>query len=149
VVLDSSTVISLARAGLLSLLARIPFDIVVLDVVWDEVVVAGRARQRADATAVEAALGSRPRVEAPEAGSVDEAVLLAAVSDGALACNDLTLGRRARNIGVRWIRTADLLVLLVRSGEMTITEAEGGLEALMHAGRISEAFRDEYLEVLQ
>ncbi len=148
VVLDSSTLISLARAGLLPVLTRLPFELVVLDVVWEEVVVAGRSGLHADAVAIEQALADRPRQIAPDANTVDEAVLLAAVDDGILACNDLTLGRRARNLGARWVRTADLLVILVRSGAVAITEAASGIEALFNAGRISQAMRDDYLEVL-
>jgi len=145
---DSSTVISLARAGLLPALSRSPIEPVLLDVVWEEVVVAGRSGQHADAVAIEQALSDRARQRAPVANTVDEAVLLAALDDGTLACNDATLGRRARNLGVRWIRTADLLVLLARSGAATTVEAVGGIDALFNAGRISDAMRDEYREAL-
>lgn len=148
-VLDSSTLISLARAGLLPLLGALPFQLVVLDVVWDEVVVAGRAGMHADAVAIEQALAAWPRQEAPRARTIDEAVLLAAADDGALACNDLTLGRRARNLGARWVRTADLLVLLARSGATAHAEAASGVHALYSAGRISLQMRDDYLEVLR
>ena len=147
-VVDSSTLISFARAGLLGFLARLPLPLVVLDVVWEEVVIAGRTGQHADAIAIEAAFGERPRERAPARGNVDDAVLGAAVSDGVLACNDLTLGRRARNLGVRWLRTADLIVLAARSGASSHGEAAAGIEALAHAGRITENLRDEYLEVL-
>ncbi len=147
-VVDSSTLISLARAGLLGVLSRLPLEVVILDVVWDEVVVAGRSGQHADAVAVEHALGGRSRRQAAGARTVDEAVLLAARDDGILVCNDVTLGRRARNLGARWIRTADLLVLQLRSGSWSEQEAVDGIEALLAAGRISEQLRDEYLETL-
>jgi rRNA-processing protein FCF1 len=149
VVLDSSTLISLARSGLLHVLVRLPLEFVVLDVVWDEVVVAGRSGQHADALVIEQALTGRERRKAPPAQTADEAVLLAAADDGVLACNDVTLGRRARNMGARWVRTADLLLLLVRSGSASEQEARGGVEALFNAGRITETLRDEYLEVLR
>ncbi len=147
-VVDSSTLISLARAGLLAVLPRLPVELVILDVVWDEVVVAGRSGQHADAVAIEHALNTRPRRPTAVAGTVDEAVLVAALDDGTLACNDMTLGRRARNLGARWVRTADLLVLLARSGAGGEKEAAGGIEALFTAGRISQQMRDEYLETL-
>ena len=92
---DSSTLISLARAGLLGALSRLPVEPVILDVVWDEVVIAGRLGHHADAVAVERALGGRPLRPAEVASTVDEAVLVAARDDGILLCNDLTLGRRA------------------------------------------------------
>lgn len=147
-VFDSSTLISLGRAGLLPVLAQLPMDVVVLDVVWAEVVVGGRTGQHADAVAIAAALAGYPHQVAPPAGSVDDAVALAAAVDGALACNDMTLGRRARNLGARWLRTADLLVLLARSGRTTSAEAIAGIDALHGAGRITDDLRAEYLEVL-
>jgi rRNA-processing protein FCF1 len=146
VVFDSSTLISLARAGLLPLLARLPVDIVVLNVVWDEVVVAGRAGQHPDAVAIADALSDRAHSLAPPARTVDDAVVLAAADDGALVCNDITLGRRARNLGARWLRTADLLILLQRAGTMTGTETRAGIESLYRAGRITDDLRVEYLE---
>lgn len=147
-VFDSSALISLARAGLLPLLARVPADVVVIDVVWDEVVQAGRAGQHPDAVAIADALGDRPPHIAPPARTVDDAVVLAAADDGVLACNDITLGRRARNLGARWLRTADLLVLLQRSGAATHAETLAGIESLYRAGRITDDLRREYLEVL-
>ncbi len=147
-VFDSSSLISLARAGLLQVLERMPFDIVLLDVVWDEVVVAGRAGQHADAVALAAVLDQYNRRQAPSAPSVDDAVLRAAADDGALACNDMTLGRRARNLGARWLRTADLLVLLHRSGRSSRLEAVAGVQALIDSGRITAELGNEYLEVL-
>ena len=96
------------------MLFRLPVEPVIVDVVWDEVVIAGRLGHHADAVAVERALGGRPLRPAEVASTVDEAVLVAARDDGILLCNDLTLGRRARNVGARWIRTADLLVLQLR-----------------------------------
>jgi predicted nucleic acid-binding protein len=148
VVIDSSTLISLARAGLLDVLSRLPGEVVILDVVWDEVVVAGRSGQHADAIAIEHALDDRPRRRADPAKTVDESVLLAAREDGTLVCNDLTLGRRARNVGARWVRTADLLVLQARSGSASGQVSIAGIEALFAAGRISEQLRDDYLETL-
>lgn len=146
---DSSTLISLARSGLLPLLDRLQVDIVLLDVVWDEVVVAGQAGQYADAVAIAAVLERYARRSAPSAHTVDDAVLLAAAEDGTLVCNDLTLGRRARNLGTRWLRTADLIVLLHRSGEASRIEATAGIEALIGAGRVTAELGIEYLEALQ
>ena len=147
-VADSSTLISLARAGLLGVVSRLPFEVIVLDVVWDEVVVAGHSGGHADAIAIEHALEDRPRRQAPKATTVDQAVLSAALEDGVLVSNDLTLGRRARNLGARWVRTADLLVLLARTGTWSNGEAASGIEALFSAGRITEQMRDDYREAL-
>ena len=62
--------------------------------------------------------------------------------------NDLTLGRRARSLGARWIRSADLLVILTEAQRCTRDEARSGIESLWSAGRITERLRDEYLERL-
>ncbi|MEO6121365.1 MAG: hypothetical protein ABIW46_08310 [Acidimicrobiales bacterium] len=147
-VFDSSTLISLARAGLLPVLSRVPVDVVILDVVWNEVVVAGRAGQHHDAVAIADALADRPRHPAPTARNVDDAVVLAAADFGALACNDITLGRRARNLGARWLRTADLLVMVWRTGRATVGETRSGIESLYRAGRITDDLRLEYVEAL-
>jgi hypothetical protein len=148
VVFDSSSLISLARAGLLPLLPLLPVTVVVLDVVWDEVVVAGRAGQHPDATAIGDALSGATIQRSARQGTVDDAVVLAAAADGALACNDVTLGRRARNLGARWLRTADLVVLARRCGVAGPAEARAGIESLFSAGRITAQLRTEYLEVL-
>ena len=129
--------------GLLGRLSRQPR---ILDVVWTEVVVEGKAGQHPDAFVIDAALRTEPRDTAPDAPTIDQAVLQAAVADGVLLANDLTLGRRARSLGARWLRSADLLVLLSAAGRCTHEEARNGIESLWSAGRITDSLRDEYLE---
>jgi hypothetical protein len=138
--------ISLARAGLLQLLGRLSRRPRILDVVWEEVVVRGKASQHPDAFVIDAVLGGEPRDASPNAPTVDLAVLRAAAADGVLVANDLTLGRRARSLGARWLRSADLLVLLLEAGLATPEEARGGIDSLWSAGRITDSLRDEYLE---
>ena len=147
-VVDSSSLISLARAGVLDVLDRLPQRPRILDVVWDEVVTAGRAGQHADAYAIHAVLGHEPRHPSADAPTIDHAVLLAAVSDGTLLANDLTLGRRARNLGARWLRTADLILLVHLAGWSTAEEASHGIAALWSAGRITDSLRDDYREAI-
>jgi hypothetical protein len=146
--MDSSSLISLARAGLLGLLDRLPERPRILDVVWDEVVVKGKASQHPDAFVLEAALRTQPRDTSPNAPTIDQAVLEAATADGILVANDRTLGRRARSMGARWLRSADLLVLLASRRSCSRQEARNGVESLWSAGRITESLRDEYLERL-
>lgn len=147
-VIDTSTLISLARAGLLGLLDRSPLPVVVLDAVWHEAVVAGNAGGYADAAAIASALAAYERQPAPTSPTVDGAVLAAGRLDGFLATNDLALGRRARNLGVHWLRTADLVVLGARSGTDSFEEARNGITALMAAGRITPQLASDYLEDL-
>jgi predicted nucleic acid-binding protein len=155
---DTSTLISLAWAGQLELLGRAPVELVVPDEVRQEAVVDGLARGYADAAAIEQAIktipGSAPsratdaRTSADEMQSVDHAVLEAGRLHGALLTNDLALGRRAANLGVRWLRTADLVVLCVRSEQIDNDRGVAALKALHSAGRITEALLTAYLEDL-
>ncbi len=75
-------------------------------------------------------------------------MLAAGRLDGFLATNDLALGRRARNVGVAWLRTADLVVLAARSGLSSSEEARNGIVALLAAGRITPQLANDYLEDL-
>ncbi|MDN5861333.1 MAG: hypothetical protein L0H84_22250, partial [Pseudonocardia sp.] len=59
------------------------------------------------------------------------------------------LGRRAANLGVRWLRTADLVSVCVRVGAMSVERGVAALHALHSAGRITETVRDEFLEELR
>lgn len=149
-VLDSSSLISLARAGLLSLLQKLPVQPVIVDVVEAEVVDDGLARGHPDAAAIEGAIGALPRRSTPSGlASADAAVLEAARGVGTLVANDLALGRRARNLGVRWLRTADLVVLLAATGAMREDDARDAITSLADAGRLSPDLAGAYLEDLR
>jgi len=145
---DSSSLISLAKSGLLQLLSRVPIEPVILDVVAEECVDAGLARGHADAAAIEEAVAAFPRRMADRGVSADAAVLAAARGVGTLITNDLALGRRARNLGVRWLRTADLVVLATRTSTIGAGAARDAIVALRDAGRLSHELAVEYLEEL-
>jgi hypothetical protein len=55
-----------------------------------------------------------------------------------LLANDAALGRRATNLGVRWLHAADLVVLCAAGPGGWTPEAVVALDALHTAGRISE-----------
>lgn len=147
-VVDTSTLVSLARAGHLGILELSGLTPVVLDVVHAEAVDAGRAGGHADAVAIEAAVAGHELNAVDPTGSVDARVLHAAASVGLLLTNDLALGRRARNLGVRWLRTADLVVLAHRSGQLQAPAARAVIVALRDAGRLTAALADAYVEEL-
>lgn len=154
IAVDSSTLISLAWAGQLDLLSCSPVPLVVPDDVRREAVVEGLARGHPDAVAIEWAIKALPDGTS-ETGStptgsptVDHAVLEAGRVHGALLTNDLALGRRAANVGMRWLRTADLVVLCVRAGEVSKARGAAALRALRDARRITEDLLDAYLEEL-
>jgi predicted nucleic acid-binding protein len=145
---DSSSLISLARSGLLQLLSRVPVEAVILDVVAEESVDAGLAGGHADAAAIEEAIAGFPRRRGDRDVSADAAVLSTARGVGTLVANDLALGRRARNLGVRWLRTADLVVLAYRTSAIPADEGRAAIAALRDAGRLSPELASEYLQEL-
>lgn len=139
---------SLAHAGQLGLLDRSKLDLVIVDAVVREAVTAGLAGGHMDAAAIETALAGRPVTATPPAETTDAAVLLAAIDAGVLLSNDLALGRRARNSGVLWLRTADLVVLAFRSNRFGAVQARDAIAALHHAGRLTGPMADAYLKEL-
>jgi len=149
-VVDSSSWISLARAGLLGLLHTVPVEPVLLDVVHAEIVGEGRRGGYADAAALTAAVAPFPVMATKgREGQVDSRVLDVAQDIGVLIANDLALGRRARSLGVAWIRTADLIAVAVRSGSMSSADGIEALNALEASGRITRELADAYREQLK
>jgi len=149
-VIDSSSWISLARAGLLDLLRAVAVEPVLLDVVHAEIVDEGRRGGHPDAAALTAAVaGVRVTTTTGRERAVDARVLDAAQDIGVLIANDLALGRRARSLGVAWIRSADVILLAVRSGSVSSREGLDGLRALEDTGRITSELAEAYREQLQ
>ena len=148
VTIDSSTVISLAWAGLLGLLADAPFTVTVPKIVHDETVTHAVAAGHADAIAIRTAIVSFPLVTGLEQDSADDQVLAASYRTGTLLTNDAALGRRAVNMGVTWLRTADMVVLYAQLGLLDLRGARGALEALCAAGRITSDLLSYSLEEL-
>lgn len=85
---------------------------------------------------------------AESADVVDDAVLRVAQTVGGMLSNDLALGRRAANLGVTWLRTADLVMVCVRAGGLAPDHGLASLEALHDAGRITDEQLDAYREEL-
>lgn len=147
--LDSSTLISLAWAGRLDLLDHSPVELIVPEEVYQETVPEGLDRGYADAAAIEGAIARLDRSESAETNTVDDAVLNVGQAHGIVLTNDLALGRRASNLGVRWLRTADLVVLSVRTGQVATEYGSAALRALRSAGRLTEELLYDYLKELQ
>ncbi len=148
-VVDSSTWISLARSGLLPIVGRAPVEPVVLDVVRAECVRGGLAGGHADAAVIETLFaGMETESTTGTTGSTDETVLGAARRVGALVTNDLALGRRARTLGLLWLRTADLVVWSVRAGNLSAEEGRRAITALRAAGRLADELAQDYIEEL-
>jgi len=146
---DSSSLISLAWAGLLHLLVDAPLDLVVPAEVVEETVVEGLDHGYADAAAIGAAVKALATADPVGTRTVDEAVLTVGRRHGLLITNDLALGRRAANFSVRWLRTADLVVLCVRTGRISAGQGSAAVRALRSAGRLTDELARSYLEELR
>ncbi|MEW6581452.1 MAG: hypothetical protein AB1416_01655 [Actinomycetota bacterium] len=146
IVVDSSTLISLARSGNVDLLLESPLGVVIPDVAWQETVEVGRAAGDDDARVVEERLSHLERRASASDG--DAGVLEVARGSDGLVCDDIVLGRRARSLGVRWLRTPDLVLLLVRCGRISRSRGQGAITALREAGRLHEANALSYLKEL-
>jgi predicted nucleic acid-binding protein len=145
---DSSTLISLAWSGQLELLDRVPLRVVIPAAVRRETVEEGLEWGYPDAAAIERAIAALPVTEGAVAVTVDAAVLEAGRAQGVLLTNDVALGRRAANLGVHWLRTADLVMLCVRSGSIGPERGIAAVRALRSAGRLTEDLLHAYLEEL-
>lgn len=148
-VLDASTLISLAWAGQLDLLRHCPLELVVPAEVQQETVTAGLTRGHSDAAAIETAIAPLESQPPGAAGSADAAVLHLSRSMGTLITNDVALGRRAANLGAGWLRTADLVVLCVRSDRIASERGLAALQSLYSAGRITADLLDAYRKELE
>jgi len=148
-VLDSSSLISLAWAGLLDLLETAPVDFVVPAEVVGETVDEGLSQGYPDAAAIDAAIKALTIAERVGASTADDAVLAVGRRLGLLITNDLTLGRRATNVGVRWLRTADLVVLCVRTDRISPLRGVAAVRALRSAGRLTDRLARAYVEELR
>lgn len=147
-VIDTSSLISLAWSGRLDLIAAQPLDLVVIEGVFAEAVVHGRASGHADAIAIERAIEGAERAGNPTDGTVDESVVMAAGEVGVVITNDQVVGRRSQNLGARWLRTADLVVLAYRTGNWRADQATAAIAALHSAGRITHHLKADYIEEL-
>ena len=147
-VLDSSTLISLAWAGVLELLEVAPLTLVVPAEVIRETVLDGLDLGHADAAAIETATKGLTRAEPAGGRTADESVLRIGVRHGLVVTNDAALGRRAANLSVRWLRTADLVVLCVRTGRISPARGVAAIRALRSAGRLTDSLTRAYLEEL-
>jgi len=133
----------------LDVLQHCPLELIVPHEVRQEAVVEGLACGHADAAAIEAAVVPLGSMGSAETASVDAAVLDLGRTVGTLCTNDVALGRRAANLGAGWLRTADLVVLCVRSGGMDTERGLAALQALYSAGRITVDLLAAYRKELE
>jgi hypothetical protein len=130
------------------MLGCVPLRPVVPAEVRRETVEDGLARGYADAAAIERAIAELPVTEGSITGTVDAARLEAGRAKGVLVTNDVALGRRAANLGIRWLRTTDLIVLCVHTGSIGPMRGVAAVRALHSAGRLTEDLLRAYLQEL-
>jgi rRNA-processing protein FCF1 len=139
----------LARAGLLEILQAASVEPVLVDVVRAEIVDEGRQGGHPDAAALSAAVAGVASTSTGARATADARVLEAAQAIGLLVANDLALGRRARSLGVAWIRTADLILIAVKNGSVSMLDGGRALSALVASGRVTPELADAYREQLR
>lgn len=147
-VLDTSTLISLAWAGVLDVLRASPLSLIVPSEVYSEAVEQGRIGGHADAAAIESAVAPLEIRSSGQTGSVDERVLDLGRRVGLLITNDVALGRRAANLGAGWLRTADLVIVCARLDKIPVDRARAALRSLHDAGRITPELLEAYVKEL-
>lgn len=121
-----------------------PVRLIVPEEVYTEAVKEGRAGGHADASAIESAVKPLEIRSSGQTGSVDERVLYLSRIVGLLITNDVALGRRAANLGIGWLRTADLVLACLRLGTINKDRARAALQSLHDAGRITPELLKAY-----
>jgi hypothetical protein len=94
-------------------------------------------------------VSARPVERTAESPSADDRVLAAAADVGMLISSALAPGRRARNLGVAWLRTADVIVWMTGAGRISATAGAAAITALRDPGRLSGSLAESYLEDLR
>jgi predicted nucleic acid-binding protein len=161
-VIDTSTLISLAKISSLELLPKSRKKVVLPHAVYEEAVIQGEERGIADATVIKGFIKNygieivgtkrnfiralRSRISR-NLSKGDEAVLSVAFSAGAkeVLTNDDGLGKIAMGLGFRVMATPDLLMESVKEGAMNIQDFENFVRGLVVENRLGSALAELYL----
>jgi len=161
-VIDTSTLISLAKIGNLELLPRLRRNIVLPEVVFEEAVTGGEEKGIADAMVIKGFIETsglkilRSKIRSDEdlrkqiKGNLakgDEAVLSLPLSEKAseIITNDDGLCKIAMGLGIRVVSSPDLLMEALRKGVMDLQDFEISLRGLVVENRLSAAVAEFYL----
>lgn len=161
-VIDTSTMISLARISYLELIPKLKIDVVIPDEVYREAVIRGEEKGIADAIVIKRFINSyklkvvnieskyikalRQRLNKVLAKG-DEAVLSLAVKEKAKAIvtNDDGLGKIAMALGFCVNATPDLLIEGLRENVLDFPEFEALIRGLAVENRLSSVVGELYL----
>jgi predicted nucleic acid-binding protein len=161
-VIDTSTLISLARISYLELLPKLRKSVVLPHEVYEEAVIKGEEKGIADAIVIKGFIKNYGiEIVGTKSNSIkalrrqinrnlakgDEAVLSLALSVGAkeILTNDDGLGKIAMGIGFRVIATPDLLMEALKEKLMNIQDFEIFIRGLVVENRVSSALAELYL----
>jgi predicted nucleic acid-binding protein len=161
-VIDTSTLISLARIHCLDLIPALKINVILPDEVYEEAVVMGEEKEIADALVIKSFLKNnhvkKERVDNNNKQTLrhklnkilskgDEAVLALAIKRKAnqIMTNDDGLGKIASALGFRVIATPDLLLQGLIAKLFNIEEFEIYIRSLVLENRVSSVVAELYL----
>lgn len=160
--IDTSTLISLARIASLELLHKLKIHVIVPDKVYEEAVIRGVEKGLADAMAIKSFINTyklkivgikshgrdilRRKIGKTLAGG-DEALLSLALTERVkvVITNDDGLGKIAMGLGFRVLATPDLLLRGLRDRVIDFREFEVFLRSLVVENRLGAAVAELYL----
>lgn len=161
-IIDTSTLISLARIGYLEIIPRLKIDVVLPDDVYEEAVIKGEERGIADATVIKNFITNHKiKVIHTERSQIkvvrqklkkilakgDESVLSLAIKAKAkeVITNDDGLGKIAMALGFAVNGTPDLLMKGLRERVLDFREFEALVRGLVIENRLSSVIAELYL----
>jgi len=161
-VIDTSTLISLARISYLEIIPRLKIDAILPDDVYEEAVINGEKRGIADATVIKSFIANyKIKVVHTERNQIevvrqklnkilakgDEAVLSLAIKEEAkvVITNDDGLGKIAMALGFRVNGSPDMLMKGLREKVLDFREFESLIRGLVIENRLSPVIAELYL----
>jgi len=161
-IVDTSTLISLAKIGVLEILKKLKGHLSVPDSVYEEAVTVGEEKGLADATVIKNFISNHNiKVFTVKQDSInrlrqitnktltkgDEAVIALAIQESAkeVITNDDGLGRIAMSMGYKVIASPDLLFAGLKSGLIDYKNYESFLKNLVIENRITSAIAEIYI----
>jgi predicted nucleic acid-binding protein len=161
-IIDTSTLISLARINLLEIIRKLKLDLVLPDEVYNEAVIRGEEKGFTDATVIKSFIKKHKiKVLRVKSGHVtllrkrinkvltkgDEAVISIAITEKAktIVTNDDGLGKIALALGFRVKASPDLLLRGLKENLMNFTEFEIYTRSLVVENRLSSVVAELYL----
>lgn len=161
-VIDTSTLISLARISYLEIIRKLKMEVVIPEEVYEEAVIDGEKKGIADATVIKAFINDHKlrvlNVKGDEIKQLrrkigkylakgDEAVLSLAIKEKAeeIITNDDGLSKIALALGYRVIATPDLLMKGLKNKLLSFKEFETLMRGLVIENRLSSAVAELYL----